>query len=611
MAARSDRAHAGWQNTTMDANARSQVAAELATAGVPVLAVVFAVATIAGPGQASEDVTRLPQLSPVFQGLDVVAGISAIVAGSLAWIAGRRGTGLASVLAGVCWFGADWAGDASAPGGLRAAGLVAVVLTLPMLALAVLATRPYSVSRVARSALLGTAAGLVGLTAFWLVVWVPALDPRCLAICNVNPIGEGLDFQLARTLANAWQGLTVAVGVGTAAWALRRLALVSGPARRRRGPLLGGAVLVGAAWAAWGVSLMLPSTLVAPAGQVAVVLFIARGIAMTALAAGLGWWTFNLQETLEAIKRLADRMAPFPGAGALTAGLADAFADPHLRLVYALPGEAGFVEADGQSADIDADARLEDRVTEIRRGHEVVAIAIRSSEAAGEPVAPVLDAAVQLAADNERLLASVRHEVLELRASRARIVETGDAARRQLERDLHDGAQQRMLGIVHDLSIVRAMVTPTSDSRAAALAVAIDDADATIEALRALARGIHPAILEEAGLAAAVEALADEAPLPVIIEGAPDTRFDPTAESAALRLVSRCLADAARLGAASVKVGFAVTKERLAVRIEISGLTEALDTVSLADVIGAAGGDLISSGVLAGMMRIRADLPCG
>ena len=422
----------------------------------------------------------------------------------------------------------------------------------------------------------------------------------------VNPC---LDFQLARALADAWQGLTIAVGVGTAAWALRRLARESGPARRRRGPLLGGAVLVGAAWAAWGVSLMLPSTLVAPTGQIAVLLFTARGIALTALAVGLGWWTFNLQRTLDAIKGLSEHLAPFPGAGTLTAGLAEAFADPHLRVVYALPAQAGFVQADGQSVDIDAPLS-DDRVTEIRRGREVVAIAIRSSEAAGEPVTPELDAAVQLATDNERLLASVRHEVLELRASRARIVETGDATRRRLERNLHDGAQQRMLGIVHDLSIVKDTLAAAADPRATALAVAVDAADETIEALRALARGIHLAILEEAGLAAAVEALADEAPLPVIVEAAPDTRFDPTAESAALRLISRTVADAGRLGAASVRVGFAVTNDRLAVRIEIGGLAEAVDTVSLADAVGAAGGDLVSSWAAPGTMRIRADLPC-
>ena len=581
------------------------------TAGVPVLALVFAVATIAALGKGSEAVTRLPQVSPVLEGLDVVAGTSMIVAGALAWIAGRRSVGAGAMLAAVCWFGADWAGNSAAPGALRGAGLVAVTLTLPALGWTVAATRPPRASGVARSALLAATAGLAGLAVLWLVAWVPPLDPRCLAICDANPFGAGVDFRLARTLANAWQGLTVALGVGLTAWAVRGLALASARARRQRGALLIGAILVGTAWAGWGLSLILPSTLVASTGQIAAALFAGRGLAMIVFAAGLGWLTFSTQQTLQAIRRLADRVAPFPGAGTLGAGLAEALADPQLRLVYALPGDGRFVQGDGQLTEFEVSALPPDRLIEIRKGDEIVAIAIRSSEAAGEPVAANVGAAVQLAADNERLLAAVRHELIELRASRTRIVETGDAARRRLERNLHDGAQQRMLGIVHDLAIARDAAAAAGDPRAAILEPAVVEADDTIEALRALARGIHPAILEEAGLAAALEALADEAPLPVVIVEAPDARFDWAVESAAWRFVARCVADAGRRGAASVRLAVATNDGRLSVRIEIDGLVETIETISLEDVVGAAGGNLVTAQPATGTLRIQADLPCG
>lgn len=599
------------QNATVGERARSPRSEELITVAVPVLALVLGVATIAALGQDGEAVTRLPQAFPVLQGLDIVAGMSTIVAGTLAWIAGRRSVGFVAMLAGLSWFGADWAGDHAAPGALRGTGLMAVTLTLPLLGWTAAATRPPRASRLARNMLLAAAAGLSALAVLWLAAWIPPLDPRCLAICDANPFGLGVDFRLARTLANAWQGLTLALGVGLAAWALRELAHSTVPARRQRGALLVGAVFAGAAWAGWGVSLMMPSTLVTPAGPAAAAVLAARGVAMVAFAAGLGWLIFSTQQTVEAIRRLADRVAPFPGAGTLDAGFAEALVDPQLELIYALPGDGRFVRGDGQLAEFDVSVLPPDRLIEIRKGDEVVAIAIRSPEATGEPVTAKVGAAVQLAADNERLLAAVRHELIELRASRTRIVETGDAARRRLERNLHDGAQQRMLGIVHDLAFVSAAADAAGDPRAAILERALMAADDTVEALRTVARGIYPAMLEESGLAGALESLADEAPLPVVIEDAPEARFDRAVESAAWRLIARCTADAGRQGAASVRVAIAQNDLRLEVDVKIDGLAEPIDTIGLEDAIGAAGGNLATSAPVSGTMRILVSLPCG
>jgi signal transduction histidine kinase len=118
------------------------------------------------------------------------------------------------------------------------------------------------------------------------------------------------------------------------------------------------------------------------------------------------------------------------------------------------------------------------------------------------------------AIDNERLTAQVRAQLEEVRASRVRIIEAADAERRRVERDLHDGAQQRLVALAMRLQVARQ--TPGSN------AVLIDQATAELEAaigeVRDLARGVHPPILTKAGLRAAIETLAERSPVPVRIE---------------------------------------------------------------------------------------------
>ena len=112
-----------------------------------------------------------------------------------------------------------------------------------------------------------------------------------------------------------------------------------------------------------------------------------------------------------------------------------------------------------------------------------------------------IGAAVRLALENERLQAEVLAQLHDLRESRTRIVETGDAERRRLERDLHDGAQQRLLALSYDLRLARARAEAEGDvSTGSRLAEATSEAQAALGELRELAQGIHPAILTEAGL---------------------------------------------------------------------------------------------------------------
>ena len=130
--------------------------------------------------------------------------------------------------------------------------------------------------------------------------------------------------------------------------------------------------------------------------------------------------------------------------------------------------------------------------------------------------------------------------------ARARIVETGDAERRRLERDLHDGAQQRLLALSYDLRIALAAAKADGDRRTASLLLdALRQSQAALDDLRELAHGIYPAILVEAGLGPALETLADAAPIAVEIHDVVEERYPAAVEAAAYLVVAEAIDDAA------------------------------------------------------------------
>ena len=161
----------------------------------------------------------------------------------------------------------------------------------------------------------------------------------------------------------------------------------------------------------------------------------------------------------------------------------------------------------------------------------------------------------------------------DLRASRARIVEAGDAARRRLERDLHDGAQQRLLALSYELRLARATPRrPATPSSQPLLGAASDEVQAALAELRELAHGIYPAILTEAGLGPALATLADAAPIPVELGDVTAERFAGCrSRRAAYVVVAEAIADAARRGAGYVGVTALRDDARLVVDIEDDG----------------------------------------
>jgi signal transduction histidine kinase len=162
-----------------------------------------------------------------------------------------------------------------------------------------------------------------------------------------------------------------------------------------------------------------------------------------------------------------------------------------------------------------------------------------------------VSAAAGLALENQRLEAALRARVEELRASRARIVEAGYAARRQLERDLHDGAQQRLVALALDLRLTRGKLESDPAAAGELLDASIEELSHATEELRELARGIHPAVLTDRGLGAALDALASRATVPVELGSVPAERLPEPVEAAAYFVVAEALTNVAKYAQAT------------------------------------------------------------
>jgi signal transduction histidine kinase len=177
-------------------------------------------------------------------------------------------------------------------------------------------------------------------------------------------------------------------------------------------------------------------------------------------------------------------------------------------------------------------------------------------------------AAMTLTLENERLAADLRAKVEELTASRARIVESGDAARRRLERDLHDGAQQRLVSLALSLRIIRSRLDGDAET-AQELESARRELEQALEELRELARGLHPSTLSDRGLDAALEGLARRAPLPVELDAGPGGRLPQRVESAAYFVVAEALTNVAKYSQAS-HATIHVSRDNGAVVVEVA-----------------------------------------
>ena len=248
--------------------------------------------------------------------------------------------------------------------------------------------------------------------------------------------------------------------------------------------------------------------------------------------------------------------------------------DPTLSIAYRVPGNPPWVDADGNAVNLPVATDTTRSYTILEREGETVAALLHDRAVEDDPaLITSVAAAASLALENERLQAEVKAQLTEVRASRARIIDAGDVERRRLQRDIHDGAQQRLVALGLRLGRLRdRMATESDESPISELSEAVEQLRQAITELRELSSGIHPAILVEAGLGPALRSLADTAAVPVHVTSVPDRRLPDAVESAAYFVVSESLTNVAKHAAAHVvKVRAECQGDRLVVCVEDDG----------------------------------------
>ena len=265
-------------------------------------------------------------------------------------------------------------------------------------------------------------------------------------------------------------------------------------------------------------------------------------------------WTLIRARMIQsgAVGSLIARLSEVPESGQLRDALADALGDPSLEVLYWIPEDRRFVDAGGHVRQLPGPDSGRAFTQVERDGRPVAAIVtdpLLMDSRDGHVDA--IGAAASLALENERLDAELRCKLEELRDSRERMLRIGLEERRRLERDLHDGAQQRLVSMALELRLARAKLTDDPAAAAGLLAGASDQLDSALAELRELARGIHPAILSDRGLDTALETLAQRAPLPVEVGDLPAEPLPEAVELAAYFVVAEALTNVAKYAEAS------------------------------------------------------------
>jgi signal transduction histidine kinase len=332
------------------------------------------------------------------------------------------------------------------------------------------------------------------------------------------------------------------------------------------------------------------------------------GVAPVAYLAGL--LQARLARTAVAELVVTLRAAPAD----LRTPLAAALRDPSLELLYWLPPFGTWADEHGRAAEPPADGG---RVTLIDDDGEPMAALVHDPALRDEPaLLDAVSAAAAIALRSGRLQAQLWANVEELRGSRARVIEAGQRERQRLERDLHDGAQQRLVALSLNLGVLQTRMG-TDPEAEALLAQARTEIAVSLAELRDLARGLHPAVVSGHGLAVAVESLVARAPVPVRLRVELDGRVGEAVEVAAYYVVCESLANIgkhARATAATVDV--TRSAGQIVVEVVDDGVGGA-DTErgtglrGLADRVEALDGRLRVWTPRGGGTRVRAELPCG
>lgn len=307
------------------------------------------------------------------------------------------------------------------------------------------------------------------------------------------------------------------------------------------------------------------------------------------------------------LTELAIDLAAAPRPGQLGPALSELLADPGLVVRHWAADRAQFLDADGAPCP-DPRPGAEDRITSVIRGGRLLAVIVHSLPTHADQVGHALGPALRLVLENEQLRAVSLAELREVAASRQRILERAAEERRHLERNLHDGAQQRVVSLV---LLLRMLGSRVPAAQAPSVEAAGAHAGRLLEELRRIARGIHPAVVSDAGLAGALADLADSSTtLPVTVRGEA-VGLSRTAQTTAYEFVSAALADAQAGSARTFDVRSEPVGNRVVLELDHDASGEsplgALD--GFVPYVEALSGRLRIEGD-PGSWRIRLELPC-
>jgi signal transduction histidine kinase len=413
---------------------------------------------------------------------------------------------------------------------------------------------------------------------------------------------------VAETVLRAQLGLVSAfclVGVGVLALRRRR----SGRPLRRSLDLLTDAFALALVMIAF---LFVAAAFEGPAvAQIRWATFAALGLAPVVFLIGLLHSRLARAGVGDLLVQLRDDPAPED----LRDALARALRDPSLTLAYWLPEFASWADRDGRPVQLPA-ADSGRATTHIDRDRAPVAVLMHDPSLGDEPeLLAAVTAGAAIALEHGRLHAELRARLGELRGSRARVIEAGQKERQRLERNLHDGAQQRLIALSLDLGLLgeRLGDDPVARTR---LNEARNEIALSLAELRDVARGLHPAVVSGHGLAVALESLAAHALVPVRLTVELEGRLHEQLEVAAYYVVAESLTNVGKHAqATSATVGVARANGQVVVEVVDDGIGGA-DTErgsglrGLADRVEALGGRLQVWTPGGGGTRVRAELPC-
>ena len=319
----------------------------------------------------------------------------------------------------------------------------------------------------------------------------------------------------------------------------------------------------------------------------------------------------------EAVSSLVARLGGGVGRGSLRDALAEALGDPEVELAYWVPNRDAYVDSAGRPMQLDPAPKGKIATVIEHEGRRVGAIVHDAELAEERDLVRAVGATAALTLENERLDAELRAHVDELRASRARIVTAGYAERQRLERDLHDGAQQRLMALGINLRLARDLVTSDTQEAAALLDASLEELNQATRELRELARGIHPAVLTDRGLDAALNGLAGRSPVPVELVQTLDERLPSSVESAVYFVVAEALTNVARYAQAqTVRVTVVRSNGHVDVQVSDDGVGGAdpahgSGLRGLSDRVAALDGRLELTSADGDGTTVKATIPCG